>query len=139
MGYPGRSTLRALRRVTLHFFEHQAGVLARRAPQHFPCSLRVSEVPCGARKSIQQEYITMSVEENVQLMRRWFEEVWNQGRIETVHELLSTDAVARGQNGAESELRGPQEFEGFVRQIRGAFPDIRVRVEDVFGADDKAV
>lgn len=81
----------------------------------------------------------MSVEENVQLMRRWFEEVWNQGRIETVHELLSTDAVARGQNGAESELRGPQEFEGFVRQIRGAFPDIRVRVEDVFGADDKAV
>ncbi len=25
----------------------------------------------------------MSVEENVNLMRRWFEEVWNQGKIQT--------------------------------------------------------
>jgi hypothetical protein len=29
----------------------------------------------------------MSAEENVQIMRRWFQEVWNEGRIETIHEL----------------------------------------------------
>ena len=81
----------------------------------------------------------MSAEENIQLMRRWFQEVWNDGRMETIHELLSPDSVARGQRGAEAEIRGPEEFEKFVREIRGAFPDIKVKVEDVFGAGDKVV
>ena len=81
----------------------------------------------------------MSSDDNVQLMRRWFQEVWNEGRIQTVHELLSPDAVATGQRGAESQIRGPEEFEKFVREFRGAFPDIKVTVEDVFGAGDKVV
>lgn len=81
----------------------------------------------------------MSAEENVQLMRRWFQEVWNEGRIQTVYELLAPDALARGQRGAEKEIRGPEEFDKFVQEIRGAFPDIKVEVEDVFGADDKVV
>jgi len=81
----------------------------------------------------------MSVEENIQLVRRWFQEVWNDGRVETVHELFSRDGVARGQRGAEAEIRGPEEFVKFVGQIRGAFPDIKVKVEDIFGVDDKVV
>jgi steroid delta-isomerase-like uncharacterized protein len=81
----------------------------------------------------------MSTDENVQLMRRWFQEVWNEGRVQTVHDLMAPGAVARGQRGAEAEIRGPEEFEKFVHEIRGAFPDIKVKVEDVFGADDKVV
>ena len=81
----------------------------------------------------------MSTEENIQLMRRWFQEVWNEGRVQTIHELLAPHGVARGQRGADAEIRGPEEFENFVRQIRGAFPDIKIKVEDVFGADDKVV
>ena len=81
----------------------------------------------------------MSAEGNIQLMRRWFQEVWNEGRMQTVYELLSPDGVARGQRGAEAEIRGPKEFEKFVREIRGAFPDIKVKVEDIFGVDDKVV
>jgi SnoaL-like polyketide cyclase len=83
--------------------------------------------------------INMSADENIQLMRRWFQEVWNEGRMQTVYDLLSPDAVARGQRGAEAEIRGPQEFEKFAQEIRGAFPDIKVKVEDVFGAGDKVV
>lgn len=81
----------------------------------------------------------MAADENVQLMRRWFQEVWNEGRIQTVYELLSADGVARGQRGADAEIHGPEEFVKFVREIRGAFPDIKVNVDDVFGADDKVV
>ena len=81
----------------------------------------------------------MSTNENIQHMRRWFQEVWNEGRTETVHDLLSPDAVVMGQRGAEAEIRGPEEFVKFVREIRGAFPDIKVTVEDVFAADDKVV
>ena len=81
----------------------------------------------------------MAAEENIQLMRRWFQEVWNEGRIQTVYELLSPDAVATGQRGGDKELRGPEEFVKFMKEIRGAFADIRVKVEDVFGAGDKVV
>ena len=81
----------------------------------------------------------MSVEENIQLMNRWFQEVWNEGRTETVYELFSPDGIARGQNSADGELRGPQEFEGFVRKIHGSFSEMKLKVEDVFGAGDRVV
>jgi len=81
----------------------------------------------------------MSVEDNIQLLTRWFEEVWNQGKLETVHELLSPDAIAIGQAGSGVELRGPKDFVPLVERIRSAFPDIKVEVEDTFGADDKVV
>ena len=81
----------------------------------------------------------MSAEENVQIMRRWFQEVWNEGRVETLYELFSPEGIAHGQEDAEAELHGPQEFEGFVRKIRGAFSDVQLTVEDVFAAGDKGV
>jgi steroid delta-isomerase-like uncharacterized protein len=81
----------------------------------------------------------MSVEENVELMRRWFKEVWNEGRTQTIYDLLAPDAVAIGELEDGSQLRGPAEFVPFVERIRGAFPDINVVVEDVFGAEDKVV
>ena len=81
----------------------------------------------------------MSVQDNIDLLSRWFQEVWNEGKTQTVHELLSPDAIAVGQAGSEVELRGPQEFARFVEQIRVAFPDIKVKMEDAFGAEDKVV
>jgi steroid delta-isomerase-like uncharacterized protein len=81
----------------------------------------------------------MSVEENVKLMRRWFQEVWNEGRMQTIHDLFAPDAVAIGELEDSVKLRGPAEFEAFARRIRGAFPDMNVVVEDVFGAGDKVV
>jgi steroid delta-isomerase-like uncharacterized protein len=81
----------------------------------------------------------MSVEENMQIVQRWFKEVWNEGRVETVHELFAADGVARGQRGSTGEIRGPEEFLRFVGEIRGAFPDIKVTVEDILGAGDRVV
>jgi steroid delta-isomerase-like uncharacterized protein len=81
----------------------------------------------------------MAPQENVQLMRRWFQEVWNEGKTQTVHDLLAPNGVAMGQAGPESVIHGPTEFVSFVQQIRGAFPDIHVAVEDVFAAEDKVV
>ena len=81
----------------------------------------------------------MSVEENVELMRRWFKEVWNEGKTETIYELLSADAIGIGQLEDGSPLRGPSEFLPLVERLRGAFPDINIAVEDAFGAEDKVV
>ncbi len=81
----------------------------------------------------------MSVEENVQLMRRWFQEVWNEGNRQTVFDLLSADAIGHGQLEDGSEIRGPEQFLPLVERLRGAFPDIKIAVDDAFGAGDKVV
>ncbi len=76
-------------------------------------------------------------EHNVALIWRWFDEVWNQGRFETIHELMATDAVGTGQAGPDAVIRGPKEFEAFAQKLRAAFPDIHVTIEDAFGDGDK--
>jgi steroid delta-isomerase-like uncharacterized protein len=79
----------------------------------------------------------MSVEDNVRLARRWFQQVWKEGRMQTVYELLAEDGVATGQGEQGETLRGPKDFVPFVERIRGAFPDMKVTVEDAFGADER--
>ena len=81
----------------------------------------------------------MSVEENVTLMRRWFKEVWNEGKLQTVNDLLASDAVGIGEVEDGVPVRGPAEFIPFVERIRGAFPDINVAIDDIFGSEDKVV
>jgi steroid delta-isomerase-like uncharacterized protein len=81
----------------------------------------------------------MPIEENLGLMRRWFQEVWNEGRIQTVRDLLAPNGVAKGQRRAEAEIRGPEEFVKFVNEIRGSFSEMKLTIEDIFGADDKVV
>jgi steroid delta-isomerase-like uncharacterized protein len=76
---------------------------------------------------------------NITLIRRWFDEVWNEGRLETIRELMAPDAVGIGQAGSAVVIRGPQQFEAFVEKLRGAFPDIHVTIEDAFCGDDRVV
>ena len=72
------------------------------------------------------------------LMHRWFQEVWNQGREDTVDELLTEDSVAHGLPGeAGGDMRGPEAFKQFLRKFRAAFPDLRIQVEDTLVAGDK--
>ena len=76
---------------------------------------------------------------NVALLRRWFEEVWNQGRLKTIHELMSPECIGTGQAGSGMVIRGPQEFQAFVENLRAAFPDMHVTIEDGFESGEKAV
>ena len=38
-------------------------------------------------------------EQNISLIRRWFDEVWNQGRLETIRELMAPDAIGVAKAG----------------------------------------
>lgn len=55
------------------------------------------------------------VEENVALVKRWFEEVWNQKRSETIRELLSADCVAHGTSETGDDLHGVEGSWNFKR------------------------
>ncbi len=70
------------------------------------------------------------------LARRWFEEVWNSRREGTVRELLAEGVVAHMEGG---EVAGADSFLQARAALLGAFPDIRVEVEDVVSDGHRAV
>lgn len=77
--------------------------------------------------------------ESVEVLRRWFEEVWNQGREEAIDEMFAEEGIAHGlvdENG--QELRGPAGFKPFFSRFRDAFPDIQIVIEDCISEGDKA-
>ena len=81
----------------------------------------------------------MAVAENVELMRRWFQEVWNDGRVQTIYDLLDENISGWGQDVPGVEIRKPADFVALYNRLHGAFPDMKLTVEDAFGADDKVV
>jgi steroid delta-isomerase-like uncharacterized protein len=85
-------------------------------------------------RSIMQE---TNQEGNKALVRRWFREVWNEGREATIDELFAKDCVAYGLGEGEAEVHGPAEFKPFVHNIRGSLPDIQISIQDIIAEDDK--
>ena len=78
-----------------------------------------------------------TVAENKARTRRWFEEVWNQGRSETIDELLAPHSLAHGLGESGQGLRGPAYFRAFYDAFRGALSDLHIDVEDVIGEGDR--
>jgi steroid delta-isomerase-like uncharacterized protein len=77
-------------------------------------------------------------EENKQLVRRWFEEVWNKGRADAIDEMLDANGVVHGLSDDPSKpITGPREFRPFHTLFRDAFPNMIVVVEDVVAEYDK--
>ena len=73
---------------------------------------------------------------NVELTRRWFEEVWNQKKTATIHELMDTQCVSHNTSDTGDVLRGPAAFCELQKKLLDAFPDMRITVEEAFGAGD---
>lgn len=75
--------------------------------------------------------------ENVALLHRWFEEVWNRGRTEAIGEMLAAEGIVHGLGEAGVDVVGPAAFRPFFEKLRGAFPDIEVTIEDTIAEADK--
>jgi len=76
-------------------------------------------------------------EQNMGVVRRWFEEVWNQGRQASIEELFPAGSVAHGLGDSEQDVHGPDEFKPFVANIRGALPDTHISIDDIFSDGDR--
>ncbi len=74
---------------------------------------------------------------NEQLIRRWFEEVWNRKQETAIDEMLAEDCVAYGLPDPDAVVRGPEQFKRFHRGFCGAFPDLQITVEDVIASGDR--
>ena len=75
--------------------------------------------------------------DNTALARRWFEEVWNQRRTDTIDELLTDESVSHTDSGP---LRGKREFKERAHAVfLSAFPDLRMTVEGTVAEGDEVV
>lgn len=77
----------------------------------------------------------MSVENNKAIVRRFYHELVNHGRLELADDLMSSEYVEYG-NPSNSGIDG---FKEFVTRLSGAFPDLRVSIEDLIAEGDKVV
>ena len=80
----------------------------------------------------------MSTEANKVLVRRVFEEGFNQGRIELADELIAPDFVDHGAAPGVPDI-GPESFKQTMSLFRTAFPDVHVTIDDMIAEGDKVV
>lgn len=80
----------------------------------------------------------MSTEENVALIRRYFDVIWNQGDLAREGEFVSQDVVvhARPFPGQSVGIAGAVEVAG---TFRAAMPDLHITHDLLFGEGDKVI
>ncbi len=76
---------------------------------------------------------------NRELAIRWFEEVWNQKRAETIAELAHVDAVSHDLEGPGVTTTGLDSFRVFHEQLTQTIPDLRIEILDTVAEGAKVV
>ena len=79
----------------------------------------------------------MSSQTNTAVIRRLYEEVFVQWKLDVLDELVSPDFV--GHEMPPGTPRGPEGFKQFYGSLRSAFPDITYQVDDIVSERDKVV
>ena len=74
---------------------------------------------------------------NEALVRRFYDELWNQWQLGVVDEILSESLRFRGSLGAVCD--GREEFKRYVGTVRIAFPDWHNRVDELLASGDRVV
>ena len=77
----------------------------------------------------------MSAEDNKALVRRWFEELFNEAKLDLADEIVTPDHVSHDPSTPE-HLPGPEGERQLVTLVRGAFPDGRMSIEDLVAEGD---
>jgi steroid delta-isomerase-like uncharacterized protein len=73
------------------------------------------------------------------IAQRYFNEVWNEGKVDVLEELLAPDYINHTPS-TPNPPPGPAGLKPIVRAIRQAFPDLHYTIEDiVVGADTIAI
>ncbi len=80
--------------------------------------------------------MTDALEANKALVRRLYDEGFNQGNLDVVAELVAPDVVTHDPIILDAPT-GPDSIRGGIEMIRKAFPDFRVEVLDLVAEDDK--
>jgi steroid delta-isomerase-like uncharacterized protein len=75
--------------------------------------------------------------ENGTFIRKWFEDVWNQGREETIDAMCAEDAIGYGQAQHGADIHGRDHFKRFWHGFRAAFSNIHIDIHETIEQDDR--
>jgi len=78
-------------------------------------------------------------DQNKVAARRMIEEVWNQANLGLIDELVSPNATFHDANVPGGTFSGPEGMKQFVQIYRGAFPDVRMTINDQIAEGDQVV
>lgn len=78
----------------------------------------------------------MQTENNTTVASRWYEEVFNAGKIELIDELFAPNFVDHDPSNPLPGLEGVRQL---VSMYRGAFPDLHLTIDDEITEGDKVV
>ena len=76
----------------------------------------------------------MCEDEAKAIVRRFFDEAWNQNRVATLDEYISTDNIHHGVS--HTGPRGPDDTRQMMKRWRAAFPDVQYHIEVLVAEDD---
>ena len=73
--------------------------------------------------------------ETVEIVRRFYDEIWNRGNLGAIPEICNRDMVFRGSLGEEK--RGYEGFADYVRYVRGALDEYCCHIEETVSESDR--
>jgi steroid delta-isomerase-like uncharacterized protein len=79
----------------------------------------------------------VTAEANKAIIRRYYDELWNQWRLELVDELIDTEVGFRGSLGRM--VNGREGLVGYIKHVQSAFPDFHNSIEELIAENDRVV
>jgi steroid delta-isomerase-like uncharacterized protein len=76
-------------------------------------------------------------EANKEVVRRFYEELWNEWRIDLADQIVVEDVRFRASLG--SIITGREAFKGYVETVRAAFPDFHHTIDEMLAVGDRVV
>jgi len=83
----------------------------------------------------------MMIEKNKDLVRKYFEGMFNRHDVGVADEVFSSDYINHQEYNTNREdvARGREGFKKVAQTFYSAFPDLKSTIEDIIAADDKVV
>jgi steroid delta-isomerase-like uncharacterized protein len=76
--------------------------------------------------------------DNKAIVRRLYEEVWNERRLEVADQLISPSHALNDPIASDSQI-GPELYKRRVVELTTSFPDLRFTIEDMISEKEKLV
>ena len=76
----------------------------------------------------------LKLEANKRVVQRFYDEIWNEGNLDVIDEIIASDFedLFVGQTGKDK-------FKGVIKDVRSAFPDLKIEYEDMVAEGDMVV
>ena len=78
-----------------------------------------------------------TTEYNKSIVKRCFDDVWNNGNMDVVSDLIHPNFIRHHERNRDEDLHGVEDFRLWVSRTRQALPDLRFDIERIFGETDR--